>query len=67
MSKHVVELQALGQTTKYLKWYISICETVYLDEYTEKHHILPKSIFPQFSSFKEHPWNMARLSAKAHF
>lgn len=33
-------------------------------EYTELHHILPKSLFPQY---KKDKWNLVRLSAKDHF
>ena len=34
-----------------------------------KHHILPKAkdMFPQFKSFKEHPWNLAKLTEREHF
>ena len=37
--------------------------------YIEKHHILPKckDMFPNFSSFKSHPWNCANLSFRQHF
>lgn len=37
--------------------------------YTEKHHICPKAsdMFPDYSSFREHPWNYAILKARQHF
>lgn len=35
--------------------------------YTEKHHILPKCIFPEYKSFSKNPWNMVRLTAREHF
>lgn len=35
--------------------------------YTEKHHILPKSLFPKYKSFKTTPWNKATLTSRQHF
>ena len=32
--------------------------------YTETHHILPKSIFPEYKTCK---WNLVKLSARQHF
>ena len=32
-----------------------------------KHHILPKSIFPEFSNLKMYPWNCKILSPRAHY
>jgi hypothetical protein len=34
-----------------------------------KHHILPKAIdmYPEFRCFKDHPWNLAMLTAREHF
>lgn len=36
--------------------------------YTENHHILPKSkdMFPEYASFKEYPWNKAKLTYRQH-
>lgn len=36
---------------------------------SEKHHICPKALdlFPQYSSFKEHPWNRIDLTPKEHY
>lgn len=34
---------------------------------TERHHILPKSIFPQYKLFSKFPWNEAILTLKEHF
>lgn len=34
------------------------------EEYTEKHHILPKSMFPEF---KDDKWNLIRLTAREHY
>ena len=35
----------------------------------ERHHICPRSndLFPQFSSFKKHPWNRIDLTPREHF
>lgn len=35
--------------------------------YKEKHHILPKSIFPAYRLKSNHPWNQKDLSAEDHF
>ena len=37
------------------------------EEYYEKHHILPKSIWPEYKSLSEYPWNCILLTAKEHF
>ena len=45
----------------YLLRYISFIEgckqknSIFPPENIEKHHILPKSLFPQYKSFKKHP------------
>lgn len=36
-------------------------------EETEDHHILPQSIYPEYSNFKEYPWNRVTLSHRQHF
>lgn len=33
----------------------------------ESHHILPKSLFPEYASFIECPWNKAQLPLRHHF
>lgn len=32
----------------------------------ERHHILPRALFPEFRKFKDHPWNLIRLSPADH-
>lgn len=32
----------------------------------ERHHVLPKSIFPQYKNFRWNPWNKCVLSPRAH-
>ena len=49
---------------KYTKWYMEIVSQECNDEYTEKHHILPKSLFPEY---KNSSWNIVKLSARKHF
>jgi hypothetical protein len=45
--------------------YFELCSTPYEgNEYSEKHHILPKSMFPDFVKCK---WNLVRLTAKQHY
>ena len=35
-------------------------------EHTEKHHILPKEMFPEYKSFNKFPWNCAELTIRQH-
>jgi hypothetical protein len=50
---------------KYYRWYRSIVERPSTQtEYTENHHILPASIFPELKSYK---WNLSKLSYREHF
>lgn len=35
--------------------------------YYELHHIIPKSIAPEFANLRKHPWNGVLLTAKEHF
>lgn len=32
----------------------------------ERHHILPRALFPEFRRFKDHPWNLIRLNPADH-
>ena len=53
--------------SKYLKWYFDLIEKRKNDppnEFYEKHHILPKSIFPEFENDIE---NLVSLSYREHF
>jgi hypothetical protein len=54
---------------KYYTWYSNICQralsrTLPSDTYSERHHILPKSIFPEYSKNKD---NLVILTAREHF
>lgn len=76
----LIEIQLhLKQETKYSRLYLNIIlksiiqnrvklrknQTGYI--YFEAHHILPKSLFKEFSCLKTNPWNKVLLTAKEHF
>lgn len=42
-------------------------DTEYISGKTEAHHILPRSIFPEYENFVKHPWNKVNLSYYDHF
>ena len=55
--------------TKYYSWYSAICQRAITRNlpntvYTEKHHILPKSLYPEYSKNKD---NIVRLTGREHF
>lgn len=57
---------------KYFRWYRSIVENSVernknISSYTENHHILPKSIFPEFGNLRNHKWNRSKLTFREHF
>lgn len=59
----------LPSNNKYYKWYVSICQTAQTRTlpnhiYTESHHILPKSIYPEYAKTPE---NLVALTAREHF
>jgi hypothetical protein len=59
----------ISSNSKYFTWYKSICQRAKSrvlpnDIYTEVHHILPKSIFPEFKKDQE---NLVKLTAREHF
>lgn len=37
------------------------------EKYYEKHHILPKSLWPEYSSLHKNKWNQVTLTAREHF
>lgn len=61
--------------SKFTRWYFGLIEgrlalnRVRTPDELERHHILPKSksLFPQFASFKLHPWNEVLLTPREHF
>jgi hypothetical protein len=57
-------------TNRYIKFIISCIKTnvnIDLDIYTEKHHILPKSLFIEYVDLRSNPWNCSVLTARQHF
>jgi hypothetical protein len=64
-------LTSIPHNHHYVKRYVSFiegCQKVNEDYtgYTEKHHICPKSLFPEYKSFSKHPWNKVVLTARQH-
>ena len=50
---------------KYTKWYYNIiykAKDIKIKNQTELHHILPKSLFPEYKNLKEHSWNGVNLT-----
>lgn len=59
----------ISSNSKYFIWYKNICQraknrVLPAGTYTEIHHILPKSMFPEFKKDKE---NLVKLTAREHF
>lgn len=46
--------------------YLKICSIDDDDGIVDKHHILPKHVFPQYEDFTIFPWNCCRLSSYNH-
>ena len=61
-NKNVITRIAL----RYIKFILS-CNCNPNDEYTERHHIFPASIYPEFKNLKLHNWNEKILTARQHF
>ena len=54
---------------KYYRWYLNIIlksSDIRIKGKTEHHHILPKSIFPEYDNLVEHSWNGVHLTYKEH-
>jgi hypothetical protein len=67
-------LSSKSHNSHYLKRYITFiyqCQQQNLGYggYTEKHHICPKAkdMFPDYKSFRDHPWNRVALTPRQHF
>ena len=68
-SNYIYELSShpdviLHHANRYIE-FIQSC--VHDNSYTEKHHILPASIFNEFKNLYKHKWNCAVLTARQHF
>ncbi len=62
-------LISLPHNAHYLNRYIKFIRLCHSDErssFREKHHILPKSLFREYASFTQNPWNLARLTPRQH-
>lgn len=65
-------LSSKPHNSHYLNRYITFIEHCQqlsgaVSDYSEKHHICPKSMFSQYSSFVDYPWNCVTLTARQHF
>lgn len=67
-------LSSKPHNVHYLKKYIRFIKQCqeknnHYSGYIEHHHICPKAkdMFPEYSVFKEHPWNRVSLTARQHF
>lgn len=55
---------------RYVKFIFSCIEknkNLSIDLYSENHHILPKSLYPEYKNFKENSWNKVTLTPRQHF
>ena len=55
---------------KYTRWYFNIIyksDDLRIKGKTELHHVLPKSMFPEYKNLREHSWNGVYLTAREHF
>lgn len=48
--------------------FTNICHyaNTYTKEICERHHILPRSLYPDYINFASHPWNLSRLTLRQH-
>ncbi len=58
-----IPMKSKDHVDEYVK-FIELCKSEDLPDYTEKHHILPKSLFPGFAKSKD---NIVKMSASNHF
>jgi len=65
-------LSSKSHNPHYLNRYITFIQqcqqkNIGYEGHTEKHHICPKSMFEEYISFRDHPWNCAVLTPRQHF
>jgi hypothetical protein len=70
--KMVYELPKTNHNTHHLNRYINFilhCSMLEDDknDYYEKHHILPASLFPKYKNLSKNNWNSIRLTAREHY
>jgi hypothetical protein len=59
---------ALGADQNWIRQYLDFVAFAKSPEgRSHRHHILPRSMFPEFESFKDHSWNCKRLTPSDHF
>lgn len=51
---------------KFIAWCAST-NIISMPLVTEKHHICPRSLFPEYKNIRKHPWNIIHLSLRQHF
>jgi hypothetical protein len=71
MYSTILKNDSIFKDNKYMKIYLSLIShaqnrNVFL-EYSEKHHVLPKCIYPQYKNLNLNQWNAAKLTAREHF
>lgn len=65
----LTNLKTISLNEKFLQKYIELIEKYVLNppsENYERHHILPKSLFPEFKNFTRNKWNEVKLPYKEH-
>lgn len=55
-----------GEVQRYVE-FVTECSVPPTHAYTEQHHVLPKSIWPEFRLKSDYPLNQKRLTAANHF
>lgn len=62
-------LSSLEHNPHHLKRYFKFVKSRIFDnsKYSERHHICPKSLFPQYAHFGKNKWNWIRVSAREHY
>ncbi len=63
--KNAKNITYIERYKKFVNYYIDNPNSS--EVYTEKHHILPESIFPEYKNIKENPWNIIKLTGRQHF
>jgi hypothetical protein len=54
--------------SRYIRFIQACSKEQIVSDYTEDHHICPKALdmFPEYASFKDHPWNRVVLTYRQH-
>ena len=53
----IEKILSIGSSKEAAIEYLDFIYSCDESSYQERHHILPRSIFPEFSNLKEFPWN----------